>query len=78
MANLHWRYPVRPYKQLLSGVDIDHACRECEPPPYATCQSGHSLYVFTVTTTAVNQAAGSPYNILERYNPSCSLIMQPR
>jgi hypothetical protein len=38
----------------------------------------HSLYVFTVTTTSVNQAAGSPYNILERYNPSCSLIMQPR
>lgn len=66
--------PMQPYKQLLSGVDIENAYWDNANHLYALSQNRHSLYVFTVTTTAASQAPGSPHNVIG----PVSLIVQPR
>jgi hypothetical protein len=66
--------PMQPYKQLLSGVDIEHAYWDNANHLYALSQNRHSLYVFTVSTTSASQASGSPYNVLGPLN----MIVQPR
>jgi hypothetical protein len=66
--------PLAPYKQLLSGVDIEHAYWDNANHLYALSQNRHSLYVFTVTPTSASPAPGSPYNVLGPLN----MIVQPR
>jgi hypothetical protein len=66
--------PMQPYKQLLSGVGIEHAYWDNANHLYALSQNRHSLYVFTVTPTSASQAPGSPHNVLGPLN----MIVQPR
>jgi hypothetical protein len=66
--------PMKAYKQLLSGVDIEHAYWDNANHLYALSENRHSLYVFTVTTTTATQAPGSPHNITGPLN----MIVQPR
>jgi hypothetical protein len=66
--------PIQPYKQLLSGIDIEHVYWDNANHLYALSENRHSLYVFTVTTALASQSPGSPYNILGPLN----MIVQPR
>jgi hypothetical protein len=66
--------PMKAYKTLLSGVDIEHAYWDNANYLYAISQDKRRLYVFTVTTTSTSQAPGSPHSITGPQN----IIVQPR
>jgi hypothetical protein len=65
--------PITPDTGLLTNDPIDHAYWDNEHHLYAISQSAGKLYVFTVTTSAI-QAPGSPYTISHPQN----IAVQPK
>jgi hypothetical protein len=64
--------PTR-YTGLLVNVEIDQMFWDKQDHLYAISRPAGRLYVFTITSTSVHQAPGSPYAIASPQN----VIVQP-
>jgi hypothetical protein len=66
--------PITPYTGLLTSTRIDQIFWDNSNHVYALSRSASKVFVYTVTSTAVTQAPGSPHKV-----PSAgSLIVLPK
>jgi len=66
--------PITKYTGLLTNNEVDQMFWDNANHVYAISRTAGKLYVFTVTSTGVTQAPGSPHSIR---NPS-SIIVLPK
>jgi hypothetical protein len=61
--HFHGANPITKFSATLTTVPIDSVAWDKSNHLFAISKSGKKLYVYTITATAVTQAAGSPYTV---------------